>query len=257
VDVINWIRQRPGGESLPVWWAEWYAYPEDYVRGTTVDQNLLNAYMAAGMIKSIKAGYSTLLIWQPQGDASGLSFPLGIWTNTEISGGGKPTPFYNTHKGFHNYFKEGTKIYNASLSEEEIISVLATDTTILLVNHLNENVDVTIEGFTNQIILFPYEVRFLHYADLLITSVNDYKKAEYLVYPNPFSEHIYIELIPASGTRISIDVYSLTGTKIMSEAPSFGQNNRITLNTDNLTKGSYILKIYNEEKVYNKIVLKK
>ncbi|MGM0377260.1 MAG: GH39 family glycosyl hydrolase, partial [Bacteroidota bacterium] len=177
VDVINWIRQQPGGEFLPVWWAEWYTYPENYERGTPVSQNYLNAYMAAGMTKCIIAGYETLLIWQPQGDASGLSFPLGIWTNTEISGGGKPTAFYYTQKGLNNYFSKGTKIYHASLSQENVLSVLASDTTILLVNQLNENLDVTIEGFTSMLTLSPYEVRFIHYSDLIINSAKSSLKS--------------------------------------------------------------------------------
>ena len=257
VDVINWIRQRPGGESLPVWWAEWYAYPENYVLGTSVNQNYLNAYMAAGMIKSIKAGYATLLMWQPQGDATGLSFPLGIWSNTEISGGGQPTAFYYTQKGLNDFFNEGTKIYDASTSQDEVISVLATDTTILFVNHRNENVDVTIEGFTNQITLLPYEVRFLHYADLIITSINnDFVTPDYRVYPNPFSEQLWIELKPASGTSINIELYSITGAKILSDVYSIGENNRIRLNTENLTKGPYILRIYNEKTVFNSMVLR-
>lgn len=257
VDVINWIRQRPGGESLPVWWAEWYAYPENYVSGTSVDQNFLNAYMSAGMIKSIKAGYATLLIWQPQGDASGLSFPLGIWTNTEISGGGKPTPFYYTQKGLHDYFSKGNKIYNTSLSQEDVISVLASDTTILLVNQLNKNVEVTIDGFSNQITLFPYEVKFLHYNDLTITSVkNDLKTVQYLMYPSPFADHIYIELKAEYGNRVNVDLYDLTGTKLYSEEFPLAHNRRIKINTEKLTKGSYIVRVHDEKFVYNKVVVK-
>lgn len=163
VDIFEWIRQRPGGESLPIWWAEWYAYPENYEQETPSSQHYLNAYMAAGLIKCIIAGYETLLIWQPEGDASGLSFPLGIWTSTKISGGGKPTVFYYTQKGLNDYFSKGTKIYNTSLSLENVLSVLASDTTILLVNQLNNKVEVTIERFTGRITLSPYEVRFIHY----------------------------------------------------------------------------------------------
>src|SRR5260370_29134458 len=80
MDVYNWIRTQPnGGSTLPIWWAEWYpGYP------LSSPQNLdyYNALMASGAIYVATSGAAVLLIWQPSGDALGLSFPEGILTDT-------------------------------------------------------------------------------------------------------------------------------------------------------------------------------
>lgn len=257
VDVIKWIRQRPGGgDSLPVWWAEWYTYPENYVRGNPVDLNYLNAYMAVGMMESIKAGYSTLLIWEPQGDASGLSFPLGIWTNTEISGGGKPTPFYYTQKGLNEYFSEGETIFKVNLSLENVISVLASDSTVLLVNQLNETVNVTIEGYSNQIALYPFEVRFIHYADMIISSSDRKSSVGCHVYPIPFNNQLNIQLEKFSGEQVIIELFSMEGMLVRREELSVDHKNLITVHTGDLSRGVYILKMKDGATTYSKIVFK-
>lgn len=255
-DVINWIRQQPGGEILPVWWAEWYAYPGNI--GSQGNQNLLNAVMAAGMIKSILAGYSNLMIWQPQGDAQGFSFPLGIWTNTEISGGGQPTFYYYTQKGLKDYFSDGTEIYKSSSSPEDVISVFATDTTILLVNQLNEQVEVNIPGLSEQIILNPYEVRFLIGVDLMTSIENKIKSTNFSVFPNPFTDQLNISFYQIDGGYIKIEFYNINGTKIFDKDYDClpGQNKLILVNTGKLTSGPYLIHVSNNRNSFKQLLIK-
>lgn len=253
VDVINWIRQQPGGESLPVWWAEWYAWP-----GTSQqDTNQINAVMAAGMIKSIAAGYSNLMIWQPQGDAQGFSFPMGIWTNTRMAGGGQPTLYYYTQKGLNDYFSEGAKIYKSSSSPINTISVLATESAVMLVNHLNEQVKVNIKGIPEQLTLNPYEVLFLH--DIITTSTgNIIKTNDFSVYPNPFTNQLSIMLGQIASDYVRIDFYDLIGIKVFSkEYKCFqDQENLIKVNTEDLAKDAYLLSVHNYTNAFKKMVIK-
>ena len=256
VDVINWIRQKQGGEFLPVWWAEWYTYPENYSQGNSIDQDYLNAGMATGMIESIKAGYSSLLIWQPQGDVSGLSYPLGLWTSTEISGGGKPTPFYYTQKGLNDYFSEGEILFNVNLSQKNVISALASDTTLLLVNQLNETVNIKIKGYSNQIVLSPFEVKFIHYVDLIISSIDDKSKSDLKVYPIPFNNHLNIQTNQFSKEKLTMELFNIDGIMVRTEELITENNNLLTINTESLSKGIYILKISYKINLYSRIVFK-
>ena len=141
------------------------------------------------------------MIWQPQGDREGFSFPLGIWTDTEIAGGGQPTSFYYTQKGMSDCFGEGTKTLKSRLSRDNVISVLASDSDIVLVNQMEEQVIVTIDNYANQIVLSPYEVRFLHDVAIitqdnitLASSENSLKSIDYHLFPNPVTGELTISL---------------------------------------------------------------
>ncbi|MHA7111667.1 fibronectin type III domain-containing protein [Sunxiuqinia elliptica] len=160
VDLINWVRQQPGGSTLPVWWSEWYGWPgAGSVSSYTHEYN--NAVMASGLIKSIKAGYQNLMIWGPQGDSQGYSYPLGVWTDTEISGGGQATLFYYTQKGLKDNFSNGTQIYSTTISVQDVVSVMATNNKVILVNQLDQQVQVTIQNTGTTLTLDNYEVRFI------------------------------------------------------------------------------------------------
>lgn len=157
-DIIGWIRQQPhGGGDLDIWWSEWYAYsrPEDPVKNV----NFHNALLASSLIKTIKAGSKTVLIWQPEGDQDGFSYPLGIWTSTDLAVGGKPTLFYDTYKYFGEYFSQGIEIVNTVFNSDKI-NVIASKNKILLVNQENTMVDIIING-SYPVSLNPYEVKLI------------------------------------------------------------------------------------------------
>ncbi|MDP4289610.1 MAG: T9SS type A sorting domain-containing protein [Bacteroidota bacterium] len=255
-DVINWIRQQPGGESLPVWWAEWYAWTG---ASGSKDSDLINAIMADGMVKTITAGYSNIMIWQPQGDAQGLSFPMGLWTDTNNIGGGQPTLYYYTQKGLRDFFSNGAKIYKTSSSPDNIISVMASDKAIVVINHLNEQVKVYIHGMAQPLSLNPYDVRFLSGNFDLATSIeNNIKAGHFFVYPNPFTDHLNIEIRQINPELMNIDFYNLVGVKVLSKEYNCNSNQMISIsvNTRDIVKGTYLLDVHNHANLFNTVIIK-
>lgn len=162
-DIINWIRQQPnGGADLEIWWSEWYAYPR---ADDPVDEDFYNALMTSSLIKSIKGGSATVLVWQPEGDKNGFSFPLGIWTSTDNAGGGKPTAFYDTYRYLKDHFSRGTEIVK-TVYDPDKINVLAAADKILLVNQQNADIIARISGH-GSVALDPYEVKLVDPSTLV------------------------------------------------------------------------------------------
>jgi hypothetical protein len=153
VDVYHWIRSQPdGGATLPIWWAEWYA---EYPSSAPQNLNYYNAVMASDEIYTIMSGASVALIWQPQGDTQGLSYPEGIWTDTSKSRGGKPTPYYYTAAALKQYFGPGTQLYKPTISSSNV-TVIASAQKMMLVNHLSTPQNVVVDN--KAIRLDPYQV---------------------------------------------------------------------------------------------------
>jgi hypothetical protein len=153
VDVYNWIRSQPdGGATLPIAWAEWYA---GYPSNAPPNLDYYNALMASSEIYTAVSGAAVLLIWQPQGDASGLSFPEGIWTDTSTQGGGQPTPYYDTSAAFKEYFGPGTQLYKPTISTSDV-TVIASAQKMMLVNHLSTQQNIIVDG--TSLVLGPYQV---------------------------------------------------------------------------------------------------
>jgi hypothetical protein len=153
IDVYHWIRSQPhGGATLPIWWAEWYA---EYPSSAPQNLNYYNAVMASDAIYTIMSGASVTLIWQPQGNTHGLSYPEGIWTDTSKSKGGKPTPYYYTSTALKRYFGPGTQLYKPSVSNSTV-TVIASAHKMMLVNHLSTQQNVVVDNTT--IKLDPYQV---------------------------------------------------------------------------------------------------
>jgi len=154
VDAVTWIRQQPnGGATLPIWWAEWYATP--YTR--PYDLAHANAVMANALIRTAQSGAAVALVWGPQGDAQGFSYPEGICSDTGVAGGGQPTPYQATAQAFKEAFGPGTQLYQAASSPPVV--VLASATKVLLVNTAATAMTVSVAGMT--IVLAGFEVRTL------------------------------------------------------------------------------------------------
>lgn len=149
-DAAAWIRQQT---ALPLWWAEWRATDEQIA-----DLALLNALMAAALVQMTRSGVAVALLWQPEGDAKGLSFPEGLWTDTRASGGGQPTPYAATQTIFKEHFSVGTPLYQAT-SSSPAVRVLASATSLLLINTTNTTLSVDADG--TSVTLERYEVRLL------------------------------------------------------------------------------------------------
>jgi hypothetical protein len=157
-DIVTWIKQKTERDNpMEIWWSEWYAVPGNY---GPQDNNFNNSLMASALIKTIKAGSSKVLIWQPEGDDQGLSFPSGLWTSTRNSGGGKPTPYYYTSKILKENFSYGTGIVNSNTSSGDI-TVIASVKKVLIVNHKSKSCEIRINQDT-LISLEPYEVKLIN-----------------------------------------------------------------------------------------------
>ena len=136
-DVAAWIAQRT---DLPLWWAEWYAW------GDTNDDTYANsAVMTLALMQMAQSGASVALMWQPEGDTSGVSFPTGLFTKTKERGGGRATSYYASQKAFKDYFGPGAIFYEVSTSSSKVVA-LASGTALLLVNTTSEPLIVAIDG---------------------------------------------------------------------------------------------------------------
>gem|GEM_PF-250329 len=158
-DSLAWLREHdeaeyPGATTLPVWWAEWYVFTED----PNASHAEKNALMATSLSRMIKSGASTALLWGPQGDAAGEMFPLALFNDTRIPGGGQATAFHPTQKMLHDHFPPGTALIDASPDNADV-EVLASSTKTMLINTRGSARTVTIRGLT--VTLAPFEVRLL------------------------------------------------------------------------------------------------
>lgn len=153
VDAYNWIRTQPGGgATLPIWWAEWYAGDPSPSR-KSLDYD--NALMAAAAIMTLKSQANVLLLWGPQGDAAGFSFPEGIWTSTAGRTGGRATPYYATAYALTHDFGPGTQLYKVTTTSSHVI-VMASATRTMLVSRVSFPQEVIVNHIA--FFLAPYQV---------------------------------------------------------------------------------------------------
>lgn len=152
VAIMAWLRRQPhGGATLPIWWSEWYA-------DSSADTNLpySTAIMAEGLVRTLRGGAAAVLIWGPQGNAAGISFPVGLFTDTQERDGGKATALYPVLEAFRDDFGPGTRLYEATSSSPDV-RVLASATTALLIDTRPVAIPVTVNGIP--VGLGPYGVR--------------------------------------------------------------------------------------------------
>jgi hypothetical protein len=145
-----WIRQQPGGHSLPIWWAEWYTAPSQNIETDSVD-NALGAY---SVMQQINSGASVTLLWS--GTASKECNPP-LWTDT-TAGGGQPKPWYYTYKSFHDFIIPGTPLF-AVHSSSSAVAVLASPQKIMVINTSSVPLSVSINGCPFH--LADYEVKII------------------------------------------------------------------------------------------------
>jgi hypothetical protein len=251
VDVINWIRQQEwGADTLPVWWCEWYVYPS--CNDPQDNLALNNAVMTSCMIKTVKAGYSNAIIWQPQGDSRGYSFPVGIWTDTQLQGGGQPTQYYYSQKAFKDFFSDGSLIYD-DLSSSPNISVLASDNNTMLVNHLNEQVYVVINDSIHTI-LSSYEVQLSQDFSPVknTTFFNEIK-----IFPNPALDFITITNKGNTNSEMSWEIFNIYGQRLFyCNTCKLHSRGEIIIDIKNIEPGIYFLKIIIDNKSFSRQFLK-
>lgn len=167
VAFVDWFRSLDpglyeGADYLPVWWSEWYAYPST---GTAATQVEMNAVLTNALIRMVESGTATAMVWGPQGDVDGLSFPLGLFNDTRIVGGGQATPLYETQKFLNDHARPGMALVDVN-SSNPAVAVLETPTGRLVLNTTNSVQTTTISGAptggiltTTDYTLNPFEVQ--------------------------------------------------------------------------------------------------
>jgi hypothetical protein len=159
-DVTKWLRSLnnltyPGAQTLPIWWAEWYDYPDLSVSGSYDNYN--NALKSYATAKMIASGVAVALIWGKNGENANET---GLWTSTSISGGGQALPWYNSYKIFHDYFSPGTKLYTTKISDTSRVEAISSLTKTLLINKTNTTLTVTVNNV--KISLASWEVKLVN-----------------------------------------------------------------------------------------------
>lgn len=158
LDVYRWVRSLdeslyPGAQTLPLWWAEWYASsPQDWQ-----DLKHFNAVMASDLAYTVRSGASLALIWKPQGDAAGFAHPEGIWTDSSIPGGGQATPFYYTQKAYRSFFSVGTPLYRVASTAPDKLTGIASASKTMLINKTAEVLSVSLNE-APPVTLYAYAV---------------------------------------------------------------------------------------------------
>lgn len=157
-DFMSWLRNHPeaDAQNLPVWWAEWYA-KSDNSNASALETNAL---MTVALIKLIKSGVETALLWSAQGNEQGFVADafvrqLGLFSSTVNPGGGQATEFHSTQKFVNDYFSSGNVLIDLS-SGNSNIDLLASEGKLLFVNKTNSVQSAIIAGQTFS--LNPYEV---------------------------------------------------------------------------------------------------
>lgn len=159
-DLVTWIRSLdptlyPGSTTLPIWMAEWFAAPRQYLSGGPADAAFDNAVKASTMMKFIKASGSVALSWGASGDGS---TDLGLWTTTSYPDGGQAHPWFYTLKSLKKDFGAGEKLYDTNIMGSSGVEALATQSHVLLVNKTTTTLVVWINS-SIKISLAPHDVK--------------------------------------------------------------------------------------------------
>jgi hypothetical protein len=157
-DVVHWLRNLdhktyPGGSTLPIWWAEWYATTGANQAAT---RKMATAVKTYAMIKLIKAGGAVALAWGGAGEGE-TGDDRGLWTPTDENGGGQALPWYTIYKTFNTDFGPGTMIYKTHSPSS--VEALVSSTKTMLVNKTGHSLTLNFQG--NTIKLAPYQVQVI------------------------------------------------------------------------------------------------
>lgn len=132
--------------NLPIWISEFYG-------GWSSNPQFTAANNASCYLHALLSGVSVALLWGPANQKWNYLF-----TSTKTADGGRPSPHYRVVKIFNTDFGPGTRLYKATSSSPDI-EVLASATRTLLINKLDANVTVRLNGY--KLTMTPYAVRLV------------------------------------------------------------------------------------------------
>jgi hypothetical protein len=146
------------------------------------------------------------LVWDPQeGEIDNYLF-----TDTQVSEGGQPTPHYAVVKTINDYFSEGTQLYRAVASSEDI-EVMASAERTLLINKTENTLTVQVNGET--VTLNRYEVKVIN------TPVQTGIKSEYAP-TSPEIRIVYsstrplLQIDTPVSAKITIRIFDILGREL-------------------------------------------
>jgi hypothetical protein len=149
--VTRWVRQRT---SLPIWWSEFHVG-----RVKDGEQQRLVAAVTAALAFMADEGADVALYWEPQqgvADSSGRR-PAGVWSATELPGGGRPLPLAEALARAQQILAEPAD--DVVSWPDEHVGVLHGRDAVLAVNTSDDPIDVRVQGL--QIRLEAYDVRYV------------------------------------------------------------------------------------------------
>ncbi|MBN1997665.1 T9SS type A sorting domain-containing protein, partial [candidate division KSB1 bacterium] len=131
-EIVRQLRERT---DLPIVISEFYG-------GSDVDDPDFTAANHASCYRhAIINGASLALVWNPeQGEIENYLF-----TDTEKSGGGRPTPHYDVFLAVRDFFSDGTQLVEAVSSSEDV-EVLSSAAKTMLINKIDGAVKVFVNG---------------------------------------------------------------------------------------------------------------
>ncbi|MEP7268996.1 MAG: T9SS type A sorting domain-containing protein [Saprospiraceae bacterium] len=102
------------------------------------------------------------------------------------------------------------------------------------------------------------EVLFNQWNCSGVSTVNENKKFDISVYPNPAQNNIFIGLKEITAKEIYIEVFDLLGHKVQRIKSNFPSNKTLAISTDDWAAGTYFIKLYSMDNfVVKKIILSK
>jgi hypothetical protein len=160
-DVVGQLRAET---NLPIWISEFYG-------GMDGDLDFIAANHASCYYHCLINDANLALVWNPQeGEIAHYLF-----TDTDPSSGGQPTPHYYVVKAFNDYFGPGTQIYETMSSSPDVEALTSLAKT-MLINKSPTSVTVGVNA--DSVVLDGYEVKVIDTQDEII----DFKDFAVLAY---------------------------------------------------------------------------
>jgi hypothetical protein len=157
-DTVTWLRSLnpttyPGATTLPVSYAEWYAFPYD-----TTSPGPHNSVKTYSAIRFIQAGGWLTLLWGGE-QRSIPQLNASLYTETSRDGGGQALSWAGSYQALKTYFGAGTVLVKTT-QDSSNIAVLASAAKTLLVNKTSSTLTVLVNGVS--VTLNAYQVLLMN-----------------------------------------------------------------------------------------------
>ncbi len=198
--VDEWIRSRT---DLPIWWMESHIQPDS---GWNVRQAA--AARVATLVLMNASDASVGMQWQPQEQAGWPD--EGLWTSTEIAGGGQATLLADL-------ILQSSPVLSCRLSLQDSepagVVVGTGPAGTIAVNTTNNSVTASLGG--RNVVLRPDTV-----ITRMLTAINPLKTsntAGYLLsqnYPNPFNPTTVVQFRLKEASKVKLEIYNVLGERL-------------------------------------------